>query len=326
MDSQASLSFITENCPAWIARLDDLTGQIASRQAELAELSAARPLKPKHGSTESLRPKDSDERMGGQSQNHHNTAMEPSAASAGAARQHQAQQLRRKRKTASLASASGSPSYRTRSMIIVYYDSAVQEAFEMIVRNIGTARNNIRKGKMAAAMQKMTAMVEDHGSGTDPTSDLRSKLSYARTTRSRGGEEKTVYDHIDAGLDFSQAQCERAAHQFLRDGDCAPEILSIRDKMGEIFALATKEMKRLKMEAAVQAQAKAEEEAAAAAAAAVDEDEGVDVEGGGGGGVSLPASMSGCGSGSVPGPGPVPESRKSESMDGHGAELVAADS
>ena len=134
-------------------------------------------------------------------------------------------------------------------MIIVYYDSAVQEAFEMIVRNIGTARNNIRKGKMASAMKKMTAAVDDMDSDPDAVDTLRTKLgTYTKTTKVKAGEEKTVYDHIDTGLDFSQAQCERAAHQFLRDGDCAEEILSIRNKMQELNELASGELQRIRLQ------------------------------------------------------------------------------
>ncbi|KAI9813696.1 MAG: hypothetical protein M1832_006124 [Thelocarpon impressellum] len=247
MTDNSSLSFITENSPAWVARLDDLTGQIASRQAELSQL-AGRPLRHKHGSTESLRPKAGDH---DEAAREREMALEPSPTLIGDARRYQAHQLRRKRKTASLASGSGTTTYRTRSMIIVYYDSAVQEAFEMIVRNIGTARNNIRKGKMAAAMRKMTARVDDLAAQTDSTSteNLRAQLGFARTSRSRSGpeEKKTVYDEIDAGLDYSQAQCERAAHQFLRDGDCAPEILCIRNKILEINGLAVKEMAALRV-------------------------------------------------------------------------------
>ncbi|KAI9679227.1 MAG: hypothetical protein M1817_005246 [Caeruleum heppii] len=240
MDPIKSLSFITDNSDDWINRLDDLTGQIASRQAELAQLSA-RPLsRPKHGSTESLRP-------GADNTDVDNPFESAAAMLAGAARQYQAQQLRRKRKTASLASAaSGTDQYRTRSMIIVYYDSAVQEAFEGIVRNIGTARNNVRKGRMAAAMKKVTA-VPDTSSGLGDDADaIRSRMAFGRMSRSRGGEEKTVYDDVDSGLEFAQSMCERGAHQFLRDGDCAPEILSIRKRLEDITRLASGEITKLR--------------------------------------------------------------------------------
>lgn len=65
----------------------------------------------------------------------------------------------RKRKTQSMASnGSQVPKYRTRSMIIVYYDSAVQNAFEELVRHISASRNAMRRGKMAARMASMRQM------------------------------------------------------------------------------------------------------------------------------------------------------------------------
>jgi len=67
----------------------------------------------------------------------------------------------RKRKTESLASGESLvPKYRTRSMIIVYYDSAVQTAFEELVKFVSGSRNAMRKGKMAAKMAEMRRAAE----------------------------------------------------------------------------------------------------------------------------------------------------------------------
>ncbi|OBT43466.1 hypothetical protein VE00_06175 [Pseudogymnoascus sp. WSF 3629] len=75
----------------------------------------------------------------------------------------------RKRKTESLASAeSGKPKHRTRSMIIVYYDSAVQSDFEALVKHISAARNSMRKGKMAARMASMRMMADLEALGDEP--------------------------------------------------------------------------------------------------------------------------------------------------------------
>src|ERR1700712_105232 len=66
-----------------------------------------------------------------------------------------------KRRTESLASGdSATPKYRTRSMIIVYYDSAVQSAFEDLVKFVSGSRNAMRKGKMAAKMAEMRRAAE----------------------------------------------------------------------------------------------------------------------------------------------------------------------
>ncbi|KFX95580.1 hypothetical protein O988_05735 [Pseudogymnoascus sp. VKM F-3808] len=79
----------------------------------------------------------------------------------------------RKRKTESLASAeSGKPKHRTRSMIIVYYDSAVQKDFETLVKHISASRNSMRKGKMAARMASMRMMADLEKLGDEPDTEL----------------------------------------------------------------------------------------------------------------------------------------------------------
>ena len=245
-----SLSFVTDNVPDWITRLDDLTEQITRRHSELTQLSV-RQLKPKNGSTESLRP-----RTNGEGEAIPLTSEPTSGLVAGMRQQpghqqqqqqQQQQQLRRKRKTETISSSVEPTKYRTRSMIIVYYDSAVQEAFEGIVRVVGTARNNIRKGRMAAKMKQMTALPDGVSSlmgGDDST--FTTRLAFSRISRSRGaGEEKTVLDTIDQTLEVSQSLCEHGAHQFLRDGDCSAEISSIRLKLEEVARLAKIEADKL---------------------------------------------------------------------------------
>ncbi|KFZ10457.1 hypothetical protein V502_08105 [Pseudogymnoascus sp. VKM F-4520 (FW-2644)] len=79
----------------------------------------------------------------------------------------------RKRKTESLASAeTGKPKHRTRSMIIVYYDSAVQSDFETLVKHISASRNSMRKGKMAARMASMRMMADLEALGDEPEAEL----------------------------------------------------------------------------------------------------------------------------------------------------------
>jgi hypothetical protein len=86
--------------------------------------------------------------------------------------------------------------------------------------------------------------VDDVDSDPDSLENFRSRIAYTRTTKPKGSAAQNVYDQIDLGLDFAQAQCERAAHQFLRDGDCAEEILLIRNKTIEITKLAKDELER----------------------------------------------------------------------------------
>jgi hypothetical protein len=287
MEALASVKEVGEAIPAWLLSLEDLLGKISTRQMELAQLSdfhnVVRPMRPQ-GSTESLRHADGNVMKIDSPVVEEHSSPSPIAIQAdskppgvsstavpdngglglsGEQRQYLAQQMRRKRKTGSMLSgASGTPKYRTRSMIIVYYDSAVQEAFEGLVRNISSSRNNIRKGKMAARMNALAASV--NSKAEKPFAGMSGpgipKLSYARSSRTRPGETKTVYDIIDAGLEFSQSTCETAAHQFLRDGDCATEISNIRERLNEVMKLAQDEVSKLEVMAAEAAEnAKGEE-------------------------------------------------------------------
>lgn len=207
-------------------------------------------------------------------------------------------------------------------MIIVYYDSAVQTAFEDLVKFVSGSRNSMRKGKMAAKMAEMKRAAEleigddeeeedDHvdefgnataGSGnllvaekpipstkkTDgliagPQAGLEAdtvsepvlpKLNFVSTRQmgpSRGmargdnfgaslsagllrgyrrgtGDAPDIFDELDKGLEWCQGQCEHAAHQFLRDGDCSTEIENIKRRLLEVKVTAEKEVEKLKKE------------------------------------------------------------------------------
>ncbi|KAK4163256.1 hypothetical protein QBC43DRAFT_68865 [Cladorrhinum sp. PSN259] len=209
-----ALKNLVNNVPDWLTKLDELNGQIAKRQRELATLAEIEKAKspngtspgaPKSirnkGSTESLRPHDEPEAHPRES----TPQPEPSpgtlaataeAAAAGAAAakarteqqaapssptgsqspsaiQRQTNQVRaagqararatiqKRRRTDSVASAEGvAPKYRTRSMIIVYYDSYVQIFFEELVKFVSASRNMMRKAKMAAKVAQIKKLAE----------------------------------------------------------------------------------------------------------------------------------------------------------------------
>lgn len=191
-----ALKNILSNVPNWSKRLDELTDQIDKRQLELAELaeqqsgSDTRSLR-NRGSTESLKPKDdiNDHLMTSADGEHpndhpqdqiqtaplsqdpplspmsdHNTpsAMKRQSHQVMAVAQARARAtVKRKIKTESLMSAEGlAPKYRTRNMIIVYYDSYVQSFFEELVKFVSASRNLMRKAKMAAKVAQIRKMAE----------------------------------------------------------------------------------------------------------------------------------------------------------------------
>ncbi|TPX12012.1 uncharacterized protein E0L32_007315 [Thyridium curvatum] len=220
------------NIPDWSKRLDELSGQIAQRQIELAKFSDSesaasgvertKSLRNK-GSTESLKPKDDPEAHPGvaspprqqsptplkgampspaqitqdqppqtpQTQTPQSPAPAQAQAQAqapgtsplpspshangspAAALHHQANQvmaiaqakaratLRKRHRPESVVSAEGAPpKYRSRSMVIVYYDSYVQSFFEELVKFVSASRNLMRKAKMAAKVAQIKRMAE----------------------------------------------------------------------------------------------------------------------------------------------------------------------
>jgi hypothetical protein len=56
----------------------------------------------------------------------------------------------RKRFDSVISTEGATPKYRTRSMIVVYYDSYVQVFFEDLIVFVSASRNMMRKAKMAA--------------------------------------------------------------------------------------------------------------------------------------------------------------------------------
>jgi hypothetical protein len=215
-------------------------------------------------------------------------------------------------------------------MIIVYYDSAVQTAFEELVKFVSASRNAMRKGKMAAKMAEMRIAAEleveaeedddddegGEGGGLNdmlssgnltaarkkvnvgkqgqslaagekhPRSRATPKLNYVSTRQMgpprftsmtenfgstlsvgmvrgyrRGpGGALDIFDELDKGLEWCQGQCEHAAHQFLRDGECSTEIDNIKRKLSEVKEAAEKEIERLREVEASNHSVKAPEE------------------------------------------------------------------
>lgn len=297
-----ALKNLTNNIPDWQRRLEELSGQVERRQAELATVAAADPnaeaksLRNK-GSTESLKPKDdgpsqiadpvepapplAEEPTTAQfakpttpptnAQNPTNAgavspgALHKQSRELGVAAHSRARaQAKRRQRSSSVVSAEGvMPAYRTRSMIIVYYDSYVQSFFDDLVRFVSSSRNLMRKAKMAAKVAQIKRMAEMEAPDEDGTGgsgdEALPSLRYMSTRRfgpmSRPGfgppgkdQPPDVYDNLDKGLEFVQGTCEHGAHQFLRDADCNDEIRKIQKRMAEVLDLAAKEMERVERE------------------------------------------------------------------------------
>ena len=270
MDALQSFIHLNDSVPAWLSKLDDLTVIVAEHNARFLEMAryGSKLLSKKTVSTESLRE--------GPALNHH--AIEGEAAIKAtdiyvppnpshqclshASRARNAvnnSALVRKRKGSNASVISGQRRYRTKSMVVVYYDSAVQESFESLFRSIAGARNNLRKGKTAASFKTRMAslgMVESSNPATGeyPVLDpkmMRAGLGLRTAGPDLGVDDKpSTFDQADKDLEITQSLCEVAAHQFLRDGDCRLEIEGMRAKFENCRAIAKREVERLKEEEA----------------------------------------------------------------------------
>ena len=307
-----ALKNLTNNIPDWLARLDELSGQVHKRQAELAAIAAAEPktssetksLRNK-GSAESLKPRDDgpsnipapDEPQSNEQQPSEDPASQPERPSTatqdaqkpravhsssgpggivsshkpprdavGAANARATGQVKTRVRSPSMMSADNAPkAYRTRSMIIVYYDSYVQGFFDNLVRFVSSSRNLMRKAKMAAKVAQIKKLAEEdmskEGNGGGGEADPLPSLRYMSSRRmgpiglGRPGfgppgpnEKPDVYDNLDKGLEFIQGTCEHGAHQFLRDADCNDEIKKIQDRLRRVLEMAGKEIERIHLE------------------------------------------------------------------------------
>lgn len=263
MDGLQSFSSLAESLPQWTQKLETLTAQVSERHAEFAALSRASAgsisslRRTKTDSNESLRPNDAG-----------NDPPTPSAAmptiadptTTPAARveintdsrrlfHNYRIQAKRKRNSASIASAmSGTQRLRTRVSLIVYYDSAIQEKFEWLVRKIASARNNLRKGKTSASFQARLSgmnMEESPFDGNQTAVSMRNP-NLARLPRPQGrfsisGYTPEAFDQADKELEAAQTFCEIGAHQFLRDGTCSDELSGTRERFDALLKIAVEQ-------------------------------------------------------------------------------------
>ena len=265
-----SFIHLTDNIPSWLTRLDDLTAQVAEQNARFIRMSrfGEQLKKQKHNSTESLRPPKDEDKPGRVPIVPEDTYNPPdpsyiclshaSRCKVAANTALVGSEIQRKRKPPSKHSnSSGHARYRTKSMVVVYYDSAIQEAFESLVRSIAGARNTLRKGKDTASFKARMAslgMDDDPFSGTADYKINKSRMSPPSMSRSRfgpnplSGDKSSCFEHADKDLETAQSLCEVAAHQFLRDGDCRLEIQGTRSKFEHCLEVARKEKERLLVE------------------------------------------------------------------------------
>jgi len=169
----------------------------------------------------------------------------------------------------SIQSADGPQVIRTRHSVIVHYDGHTQKELEQVVRDIGSARNNIRKGKMTQLMKKPNLALDmfskrislrEASRSIVASSDGARPSVLASMGRSRNVQKESSFDFADKQLESAQSLCEAAAHQFLRSGDCSTELENIQQKFRLVLEAAESEVDRLREEKAREEKERGEKE------------------------------------------------------------------
>ena len=151
-------------------------------------------------------------------------------------------------------------------MLVIYYDAYLQEQLDTLVKGIGGARNNLRKGKLSrsasrgfqlpcfgrASNQGSYGIPALNGLKNPPTSYLSvpTDLKVQPTNRQPTADE--AFTNADKHLEGAQSLCETAAHQVLRDGDCSVELNTVVAKLESALEIATAAVAQLREEEAEQ--------------------------------------------------------------------------
>ena len=165
-------------------------------------------------------------------------------------------QSRRKRKISPSvrSGASGLQKLRIKNQVVVFYDGFLQEHLDALVKQVGSGRNNLRRGKMALAAAQgfmLPSLSRAAALCSVSLEDLRSSPSSRRPPALLNGKKpaltvqpetinhETAFLQVDKELESVQSLCEVAAHRLLRDGDCQTEMTTIKQKLRDILARAT---------------------------------------------------------------------------------------
>jgi hypothetical protein len=276
MDALTSFTSLADQLPTWITTVKHLSTHASKRHAEFAAeysrlLSQSRPRKQRSLSVASIRTKDN-EQLNRETQPQpipNNPSARPNATPVSpleAGNRYLLAQISRKRKPGSSvrSSATQAPKFRCKHMVIVYYDAYLQEQLDTLVKVVGGARNNLRKGKLSRTVQNGLQLPAISRKGGElvafqsplkpdksptppiPNSDHSNQPSTTATSFDDG-----TFCKVDKQLELAQSLCETAAHQVLRDGDCATELNTVREKFLAVLDIAATSVEQLKAEQAL---------------------------------------------------------------------------
>ena len=274
MDATTSFVYLTDNLPNWIEDVKTLSTHASKKHAEyVAEYNRRLAhVRLKKERTPSLRSIHTDQ---GELHKSSPQIIEPASESMPqpltvnalhispleAGNKYLLAQAQRKRKLGSSirSGASGPQKFRSKHMVVIYYDAYLQQQLEILVKSTGAARNNLRKGRLS---RSATRGFQLPSLGRDTDNGIRSFDSFKKFPTSSVSvptDPKTalfnhkptgdaVFIEADKHLEEAQSLCEIAAHQVLRDGDCTIELDDVVAKLESVLELAAATVVRLRDE------------------------------------------------------------------------------
>ena len=149
MDAFSSFKYLTDNLPAWIDKLDDLSRRVSERHADfnrLTKLTSGSTTR-KTVSTESFQLQNVRQSMTPVTDVSLTpaTRIEVDPDSKHLFREFRKERRRKRRPPSMFSAISRLPCTQLRKSLVVYYDSDIQDEFQWLVRHISGARNNLRQ-------------------------------------------------------------------------------------------------------------------------------------------------------------------------------------
>lgn len=251
MDALGAFFYLTDNAPVWINHVTDLAVHTAAKHAEYTEAykkhaTTDKPRRRRNSSVCSIHTEDLFKRPNDPA---------PSAVAVDSTQGIENHDSARAQNQSGGNPRKGGPDeadpdsadaafVSTRHNVIIHYDGHTQKTLEDMVRNIVTARNNIRRGKMS----QLPSMGFRSGMrclpGRDPPDAVLSSIRSARNRGPPAPRKQTTFDLADKHLEVAHGLCESAAYQFLRAGNCEAELSSVEEKFRTLLEMATVEVQR----------------------------------------------------------------------------------
>lgn len=237
MDALGTFTYLTDNVPDWISRIADLTSHTTAKHAEYTEAykNYASPVKPRRRKNSSVC-------------SIHTADLKKDGATDQI--QNQEQQDANNEETVDAVPNTTGSLVSTRHNVIIHYDGHTQHCLEDMVRYIGTARNNIRRGRMAQMppmgfRSRMPPMLK-HGDGGASPDLMLSNIRSARNCGPPGPRQGvTAFDLADKHLEVAHGLCESAAYQFLRSGVCKTDLDGVDKNLKTLLGMAGAEVQLL---------------------------------------------------------------------------------